>query len=336
MKAILFPVLLAAALQGRAQDSTMTYQIPDSVKALAFYTEWPVRSPMAAKKGYAAISAGQTTLQLLRLERYWLITLQPAGTTSNLVATGIGVSPAEGKSYAFRYNGPDTGSFRLLLVTAPDTATHTALWSGYVFLPQQQKWKLLATVRLPNDQFIRTVSTTCATGRQGVVTGPERMAVQRSNGSWRTVGGSSITLPPINWLGESDSTRRSELEKMTIRQAQQQGRIPALQSLDGVYYVINEKGTGRPVKLSDTVSVYYKGYLLRDSSVFDQTMPGKPARFPLARLIRGWQVGVPLINEGGKITLVIPSGLAYSIRTRSPKIPPNSILVFEIEVVRSE
>ena len=59
----------------------------------------------------------------------------------------------------------------------------------------------------------------------------------------------------------------------------------------------------------------------------------KPATFPLKRLIMGWQIGVPLCKIGGKIKIIIPSNLAYSIRTRAAKIPPNSILVFEIEVV---
>ena len=59
----------------------------------------------------------------------------------------------------------------------------------------------------------------------------------------------------------------------------------------------------------------------------------KPAIFPLKRLIKGWQIGVPLLKVGGKIKLVVPSDLAYSIRTRSAKIPPNSILEFEIEVL---
>jgi FKBP-type peptidyl-prolyl cis-trans isomerase len=66
--------------------------------------------------------------------------------------------------------------------------------------------------------------------------------------------------------------------------------------------------------------------------VFDQTND-KPATFPLNRLIKGWQIGLPACKVGGKIHLVIPSSLAYSIRTRSPKIPPNSVLVFDIEVV---
>jgi FKBP-type peptidyl-prolyl cis-trans isomerase FklB len=50
-------------------------------------------------------------------------------------------------------------------------------------------------------------------------------------------------------------------------------------------------------------------------------------------LIRGWQVGLEGTRVGEKVKLLIPSGLAYSIRTRSPMIPPNSILVFEIETI---
>ena len=93
-----------------------------------------------------------------------------------------------------------------------------------------------------------------------------------------------------------------------------------------------KEGTGRQVSVDDTVTVHYKGYLFVNDSVFDQTKE-KPATFPLKRLIRGWQIGVPLCRVGGKIKLVIPSDLAYSIRTRAAKIPPNSILVFEIEIV---
>ena len=93
-----------------------------------------------------------------------------------------------------------------------------------------------------------------------------------------------------------------------------------------------KEGTGKQVSVNDTVVAYYKGYLLKDGSVFDETKD-KPAIFPLNRLIKGWQIGVPLCKVGGKIKLIIPSNLGYSIRTRAAKIPPNSILVFEIEVV---
>jgi FKBP-type peptidyl-prolyl cis-trans isomerase len=93
-----------------------------------------------------------------------------------------------------------------------------------------------------------------------------------------------------------------------------------------------EKGTGAPVEVSDTVQVFYKGYFLASGEIFDQT-GATPASFPLRRLIKGWQIGVPLGNVGSKVRIIIPSGLAYGIRNRSAKIAPNSILVFEIQVV---
>jgi FKBP-type peptidyl-prolyl cis-trans isomerase FkpA len=86
------------------------------------------------------------------------------------------------------------------------------------------------------------------------------------------------------------------------------------------------------VQLTDTVVVHYKGWLFSNGSVFDETKE-KQATFPLARLIRGWQIGVPQCKVGGKIRLFIPSGSAYGIRTFATDIPPNSTLVFDVEVV---
>jgi FKBP-type peptidyl-prolyl cis-trans isomerase len=103
----------------------------------------------------------------------------------------------------------------------------------------------------------------------------------------------------------------------------------------GVYYQILKEGTGRYVNATDTVTVFYKGTLLKDGSIFDQTKD-KPARFPLQRLIKGWQIGVPKCRVGGTIKIIIPAGIAYGMRTRSKAIPPNSVLVFEIEVVKAE
>ena len=86
------------------------------------------------------------------------------------------------------------------------------------------------------------------------------------------------------------------------------------------------------VNLTDTVVIFYKGSLFSDGSIFDETKE-KPATFPLSRLVRGWQIGVPQTKVGGKIKLFIPSGSAYGIRTFATDIPPNSTLVFDVEVV---
>ena len=110
-----------------------------------------------------------------------------------------------------------------------------------------------------------------------------------------------------------------------------QESLKKLQPKYGMYYQILEEGKGDLVSLNDTVTVFYKGSILKDGYVFNETKD-EPATFPLNRLIKGWQLGLPLCRVGGKIKLVIPSGLAYSIRSRASDIPPNSILVFDITV----
>ena len=105
-----------------------------------------------------------------------------------------------------------------------------------------------------------------------------------------------------------------------------------MKNKEGVYYSILNEGSGRQVELRDTVTVYYKVTLMNDTAVIDQAKD-KPAVFPLHRLIKGWQIGVPLLKIGGKIKLLLPSDLGYTIRTRSASIPPNSILEFDIEVL---
>ena len=104
---------------------------------------------------------------------------------------------------------------------------------------------------------------------------------------------------------------------------------------EGIYYQTIKNGFGEEISLSDTVTVFYKGYLLKDKRIFDQTKD-KPVVFPLNRLIKGWQIGLVKTKVGSKIRLIIPSGLAYNIRCRSKDIAPNSVLVFDIEVVNTK
>jgi FKBP-type peptidyl-prolyl cis-trans isomerase len=110
------------------------------------------------------------------------------------------------------------------------------------------------------------------------------------------------------------------------------GKIKTPHAREGIYYEILREGSGRMISVNDTITVFYKGNLFIDGSVFNQT-DSKPSTFPLNRLIKGWQVGLAGTKVGGKIKLLIPSVYAYGIRTRAAKIPPNSILVFEIETV---
>lgn len=103
------------------------------------------------------------------------------------------------------------------------------------------------------------------------------------------------------------------------------------QTESGLQYVITEKGNDVRPTLSDTVKVIYKGTLL-DGTVFDETQPDSPVEFPLNRVIQGWQEGIQLLGVGGKATLFIPSKLGYGTQDMGT-IPPNSTLVFEVELV---
>lgn len=100
----------------------------------------------------------------------------------------------------------------------------------------------------------------------------------------------------------------------------------------GLQYQIIEQGSENVAGLKDTVKVNYKGTLL-DGTVFDQTEEGgEPAEFTLSHVIKGWQEGIQLIGEGGKIKLFVPSELAYG-EGGNQGIEPNSTLVFEVELI---
>lgn len=99
----------------------------------------------------------------------------------------------------------------------------------------------------------------------------------------------------------------------------------------GIRYVINVAGNGSTAELCDVVSVNYEGRLLSNGEVFDSS--DSPVTFPLNQLITGWQIGIPLIQEGGSITLYIPSVYAYGRFGSGDDIPANANLIFDIELV---
>jgi FKBP-type peptidyl-prolyl cis-trans isomerase len=224
-----------------------------------------------------------------------------------------------------------------LIAQATDSAGNFSLYSGYVFLPKENKWKLIGTFKVEGRWNSLQRPTVFYGGRkkQTISVAMEQVWIQRQNGSWKNMLQKEFAPPVVNLLSHVDSLEQLQIDKKLITQAIAENKIDAKNDHDGIYYTILKEGTGRQVSVTDTVTVFYKGYLLSDNSVFDETKD-KPAIFPLKRLIMGWQIGIPLCKVGGKIKIIIPSNLGYSIRTRAAKIPPNSVLVFEIEVVEAK
>ena len=104
----------------------------------------------------------------------------------------------------------------------------------------------------------------------------------------------------------------------------------------GLQYEVLKQGQGEKAKATDKVKVEYVGTLI-DGTEFDSTKAhGEPAQFQVNQVIKGWAEALQLMNVGTKLHLVIPADLAYGENGAAPKIQPNSVLVFDVELISIE
>lgn len=187
---------------------------------------------------------------------------------------------------------------------------------------------------------------TFAIGKRQVIKGWDEGIAQLSKGSK-----AKLTIPSELAYGEPgrpgippNSTLIFEVEVMDIEDAPQpivhepwplEG-VELQSTNSGLQYYIVEEGTGQPATPGKVVTVHYYGYLKADGSKFDESFGrGEPIEFPLGQgmVIPGWEEGIALLKEGSKAVLVIPYYLAYGDEGRPPVIPPQSDLVFDVELV---
>jgi len=112
-------------------------------------------------------------------------------------------------------------------------------------------------------------------------------------------------------------------------------KIAVKRTLDGVYYVIKKAAQGITLMPGDTAKTFYTGKTLAGAQ-FDSNVGKEP--FPVVvgydQVIRGWHSGLMAMKKGEKATLFIPSSLGYGAQGAGGVIPPNSILIFDIEVLK--
>ena len=118
--------------------------------------------------------------------------------------------------------------------------------------------------------------------------------------------------------------------------AQNKARKGVIVTDSGLQYEVVKKGTGAKPKAEDTVKVHYKGTKI-DGTVFDDSNKrGEPAVFGVTQVIPGWTEVLQLMKEGASYRVVIPSALAYGEQGAPPMIEPNSVLVFDVDLISIE
>jgi len=126
-----------------------------------------------------------------------------------------------------------------------------------------------------------------------------------------------------------DPAPQFTIDTTAIRAFIKANNIQAVKDQSGVFYQIIEPGTGSISYTSNTkVTADYEGRLL-NGTVFDSSK-GNPITFTLGGIIAGWQIGIPKIQKGGKIRLIIPSYYGYGNVAQGTSIPANAILDFNI------
>ena len=135
---------------------------------------------------------------------------------------------------------------------------------------------------------------------------------------------------------ESDRRQMErELEERRKLHRELDNRYPgAVKKPSGLWYVVEKEGDGKAhPKMGDKVKVHYHGTLL-DGRVFDSSVARhQPATFKVGQVIDGWNEALVEMSKGEKRTLIIPPDLAYGVHGVPGVIPPNSTLVFEVELL---
>jgi peptidylprolyl isomerase len=103
-----------------------------------------------------------------------------------------------------------------------------------------------------------------------------------------------------------------------------------------MYYDLKVGDGPAPAGPSSRVRVHYTGWLLKNGEKFDSSVGGEPAGFALNGVIPGWTEGVGSMKVGGKRKLIVPANLGYGPAGSPPKIPPNAMLVFDVELLGLE
>ena len=139
----------------------------------------------------------------------------------------------------------------------------------------------------------------------------------------------TLVLLFISCSDKTDTSFEPETEQDIIQYIED-NNLNATRSNSGLYYVINNEGSGTRPTSASNVTVDYKGYFL-DGVVFDESN-SNGISFSLNEVIQGWTEGITYFKEGGNGILLVPYNLGYGESGRG-SIPGGSVLIFDIRLL---
>ncbi len=138
--------------------------------------------------------------------------------------------------------------------------------------------------------------------------------------------GPVVQGPTVTANGVTVSGPKGQAPTITVTKGEP---VPTAEVQKDVYV-----GDGKVIKPGGSGTFQYSGVLFSDGSAFDSSWQrGEPISFALNQVIPGWQEGIPGMKEGGRRLLIVPPALAYG-NHNIPGIPPNSTLVFVVDLVK--
>ncbi len=306
-------------------DSVEISQLLTKVSVGDFQSREPVKAGLRSSLGTLSLNAsGQQKNVVFSF---------PVG--AQVVAKGINVQESGRGELSWNFVWKPNTTYQLMLIVAlSDTTAKNMLYSGYLFLPDENNWKLIGSCLIDGQRTTLKNPATFTSVYHEADSAARFSAVwlRRTNRSWKNLLSTAVPAPVITFKDAyADSDEQYKREKEQIENAVIEGKSEKLTYKDGIYYAMMREGTGKQVSLTDSIVVFLKGYQFYTKAVFFQQLD-KPRTSPLSRFIKGFQLGLPLCRVGSKIKLVIPSLYAYTIATSSPLFYPNSTLAFEVEV----
>jgi len=130
-------------------------------------------------------------------------------------------------------------------------------------------------------------------------------------------------------LLKKKTEKQKTIDDEAIKKYLADNNITAQSDSSGLYYVMHTTKGGQKPTAENCVTVNYSGKLLADGKEFDS---GEGISFPLQGVISGWRLAIPKLGIGDSATFYIPSGLAYGPQGARGAIPPNSVLIFTVEL----